>query len=163
MIEVTYTGKNTLTRASRFLLTFFPRLRKKVMEIAEEVMEETRIALVSAITNKDRSKFIKRLRSISPGWVAQKKAKGWRLHQLAATDAYAKSIHVRTGRNEVALRVQETQYPGRKFNYTDLARFLEYGTKNMEPLPHWRKASKYFREEFKKRLEKEVKHVRFGG
>lgn len=160
MIEVTFDHGRDFSRAARAFLRFFPRIFRRFVDLAEEVMIETEHALKSAITDKDRSKFIKRLRSISPAWVSEKRRKGWRVHQLAATDSYANAIYIEKGKDQIALKLREGSYPGRELLYSDIGRFLEYGTKHMKPLPHWRKAAKYFREELKKRAKEEFGRVR---
>lgn len=160
MIEVTFDHGRDFSRAARLFLRFFPRVFRKFTALAEEVLLETEQALKAAITDKDRSKFIKRLRAISPKWVSEKRRKGWKVHQLAATDAYANAIYTVTGKDQLALKLREGQYPGRDLSYSDIGRFLEYGTKFMKALPHWRKAAKYFRAELKRRAKEELGSVR---
>jgi HK97 gp10 family phage protein len=163
MINVTFNYKRDFTKLARFMLTFFPSAKRKLNRIALEVMEKTEADLKRAIVDKDRSSFIKRLRKISPKWVQEKLSKGQKPQQLAGTLSYAAAIHVIKGDDELTLTIKKGQYPGRNISYTDLARFLEFGTVNMKPLPHWRKAAKFFKKEMKKRVKEEFKHVSFSG
>lgn len=161
MIVITFDHKKDFSKTSRFLLTFFPRAKRRLAAIALEVMEKTEADLKRAIVDKDRSSFIKRLRRINPDWVKEKLSKGNKPHQLASTTKYAEAIHIVKGKDELTLTLRKEMYPGRKFTYGDLARFLEYGTVNMAPLPHWKKAAKYFRETLKERIREEFRNVRF--
>lgn len=163
MIEVTFSHRRDFSTAARDLLRLIPRVKKRLNELAEETMLEVKRDLQAAILTKDRSSFIKRLRAISPGWVEEKKAKGQMPQQLAATGAYARAIIIKRGNEEIALTLIDGAYPGRKFKYSDLARFLEYGTKNMKPLPHWRKAAKHFRKEFIRKVRGEFDGVSISG
>jgi len=160
MIEITYTSQRTFGQVARDLLKLVPRVKERIETIAEEELERTRVDLRNAILNKDRSSFIKRLRSISPAWRDKKKAKGWKLHQLDRLDYYGNAIIIKRLPESIALTVKDAVYPGRKFKYVDLARFLEYGTRRMDPLPHWRKAAQFFKKNFTERVEGELQGVR---
>ena len=138
-----------------------PKVFRTLEQMGADLVDEVAEDLRQIILNKDRTKFIKRLRAISPAWVDEKKRRGWKLHQLAATGEYARAIDTfhDFSKHTHRVSVKSGQYPGRKFSYADLARYLEFGTKWFLPIPHWRKAAEYFRAELQRRVGKELKNV----
>lgn len=161
MIEVTFDSASGVRGLVDFLLRMVPKTFKTLEQIGADLIDEVAEDLRNVILKKDRTKFIKRLRAISPEWIRAKRKAGWKLHQLAATGAYGAAVVTAHdfSKHEHKLGVKSGQYPGRKFSYADLANYLENGTSRFKPIPHWRKAKKYFETELVKRAGEELKNV----
>lgn len=142
---------------SRKLPIVFRRLESIGAELLDEVAEDLR----QIILKKDRTRFIKRLRALSPRWKQEKKREGWFPQQLAATGFYGRAIVTEHdyAAHEHRLGVKSATYPGHKFTYGDLANYLEHGTKWFKPIPHWRRAAEYFSRELAKRTGRDLKSV----
>lgn len=161
MIEVSFDSATGIRGLVNFLLRMVPATFRKLEKIGADLIDEVAEDLRKIILDKDRSKFVKRLRAISPEWRREKKRRGWKLHQLAGSGAYGRSIVTEHDfdNHEHKIGVKAAMYPGHKFSYADLAAYLENGTKWFKPIPHWRKAAKYFETELVKRSGKELHDV----
>ncbi len=161
MIEVTFGSSGGIRGLVNFLMRMVPATFRKLEKIGADLIDEVADDLRKIILDKDRSKFVKRLRAISPEWIAIKKREGWKLHQLAGSGNYGRAIRTEHdfSAHEHKLGVRSGNYPGYKFSYADLAAYLENGTKWFKPIPHWKKAAKYFESELMKRAGKELNDV----
>lgn len=161
MITVTFDSASGVRGMVDFLMRMVPKTFKTLERIGADLVDEVAEDLRRAIIDKDRSKFIKRLRAISPAWVQTKRRAGWKLHQLAATNAYGESIATQHdfAKHEHKVGVKSGTYPGHNFTYADLAHYLEKGTKWFKPIPHWKKAAKYFEAQLLLRAGKELSNV----
>ena len=97
-------------------------------------------------------------RALTADYAARKTAAGLRSNNLAATGTYGNRVVVlkRRGKARYYFGARSTRYPGKKITYAALAKYLEQGTRRMEPIPHWTPARKWIQKEVGTRLKREI-------
>lgn len=81
-----------------------------------------------------------RFRKLNAAYVRRKVNMGDARQQLVATEEYANNIqHKMHGDNQAAtIEMAEGEHSKAKLRYSQLANYLENGTRFMQKLPHWR-------------------------
>jgi len=132
-----------------------PRLMGEVSRDLDQQAEQLLEALGKAVSKNLRnailgnaSEISLRFRKLRPSTLSKKKTD----QTLVETQEYAKSIsyELRPSSQNIAggMFVTIDNVPTRLDSYVSnpqLARFFEYGTRNMRPLPHWRQAKAFGR------------------
>lgn len=121
---------------------------------------ETAIELRKSI-RREPSQIKLRLRKLDPGYVEQKKQLGLMESPLAATGEFANSITVdkkrttKGGRGFATIRIfvpGGKQHSHSKLSMSKIARYLEYGTRKVAPLPYWKTAKRFAQKKVKEHL-----------
>lgn len=161
MIEVKF---EDLRRFEKFLIMlskFSTRLRKLLNDVLFELIEDTAKQLKSAILENRPELIETRFRRISPDWVKEKVRRGWRPEQLIQIGQYVNAIFTKHESDVHSVLLPSSNYPDHNFSYIDLGNWLETGTRTMKPIPHWGPTKKWFLEQFRLRVRKEVVHALF--
>jgi hypothetical protein len=161
MIEVKFEDLRGFERFLTALRRFSRTLREALNDVLFELTEETAQRLKDAIMQNQPQLIETRFRSISPDWVREKVRKGWRPEQLIRTGQYADAIFAAHDGNTHIVTLPDAGYPGHNFDYKDLARWLELGTRTQQPIPHWRPAREWMLRQLHKRVREEIKRALF--
>ncbi len=137
----------------------FKRLAKRLPEVAEQIVSDAvdagHEALVGAITGSGSRLRINR-RALNPIYVARKQGKPL----LVKSGEYVQQIKKVHQKGLHGLRMSSEPVPrGGGIKYTDLARFLEFGTRRMAPIEHWGPTQTFIVNRIRNRFRAEAKRA----
>lgn len=166
MISAKWQDIGKFNRLLLNLVRFSKVIEDKVDQLLHELTEEGAQRLRDAILN-NQPELIgkKRFRQISKSWRAEKAKKGWNLTPLNRTGSYAKAIFTQHEGGEHKVRLPSGPYEDGertyKFTWSDLARWLEMGTRNFRAIKHWKPTRDWILSEFKSRVRKVILNALF--
>lgn len=142
-VEAKIKGKRELERLRRDLKKMAKGLnRAETEKVLHAFVEDIHMRMISGI-KREGGDFRYRFRRLNKAYLNKKVNMGLRQTQLLATEEYIDSIVV----DNTTLKLKPGYHTKAKLSYSELANYLENGTKRMEPIPHWmptvKKARRY--------------------
>lgn len=147
MIRVRLIRPEVWARAPLSFSAIPPHLRALTERVIQETVTDIKAQLVAAIKG-DSSELQLRFRALSPRYAATKGAGG----PLRQTEAYVNAITVLEGPSGGVVGLPNAMHGTSALPLRTLARFLEYGTARMSPLPHWGPAAAWGTKRLRERL-----------
>lgn len=147
MISVRMLHAEVWQRAPLKVRALPSKLREKTDRILSDVVDAMRDNLVNALRGEESALKL-RLRELTEDYI-RRKGHGERLRD---SDFYINHIDVVDYHGSKGVGVAATDHPT-GLALRGLARYLEYGTVRMAPLPHWRPTAEFGKRVLRKRIQ----------
>ena len=166
MIEARWEDLKRVDRMLLGMARFSKSVEKGLDKLLYDLTEEGADKLRGAILDDMPERIGKRrFRRISSAWRKKKARMGWAETPLNRTGSYARAIFTRHegGVHKITLPTGPYDDGERVYNFTwsDLARWLEMGTRAFRPIKHWQPTKEWILVSFRARMRKTVLNALF--